>query len=501
MGAYMFYAAAAGFLAGVFLHSIFNIPLWFSAIEFLLALGWGGAYFVLKRNRSSHLLRRICASTSIVLVSFLVGAVRTSFAPTTLPATLSTLLEKSVTLEGTIVVPVDQRESNDLITVEVERNAARTRILGTVSAHSTLHVGDRVRISGTLKKPEAFASAGGRVFRYDQFLAKDGIFTIIQPAYAKNVGRDPNPWLACLRALEGIKNTFVRAIQDALPEPESALAIGITAGGKQGLGKQLIDAFTVAGMLQIVVLSGYNVMIVAESVLALLGSLPKRIALATAAIVIALFVLAAGAGSSAVRAGVMALIALTARATHRTYDVLRALFAALILMLLWNPLLLAFDPGLQLSFMATLGLILGSNLIEVRLSWIGSSTLREMTATTLSAQIAVLPLLLYESGNLSLVAVPANLLAMPVIPIAMALSAIAAGCALLLGPVSPFLSIVAGIPAYVPLAYVINVAEYAARVPFANVIIPAFSAWLLIPAYSALGWLVFRFKNSYSIQT
>jgi competence protein ComEC len=487
MGALSFYSSALGFLGGVFIGSIILVPL--SALVFGTLLGFG--FWCAARIAK----RRIYACVCLALMACVFGAVRILITPTTIPSPFVPLLNQKVSLEGTIIVPPDMRESNDKLTVQVVRDGAHTNILASAATYPAFHVGDRVRISGTLTKPKPFDGDGGRIFRYDQFLSKDGIFSIISIAHVEIVGQDPSLWLGFLRVLENIKDAFVRAVGEAIPEPESALAVGIVAGGKQGLGARLLDAFTVAGMLQIVVLSGYNVMIVAEGILVVLRGLSKRMALTIAAVAITLFVLAAGAGSSAVRAGIMALIALTARGTHRTYDVLRALFAALILMILWNPLLLVFDPGLQLSFMATLGLILGSNLIEVRLGWIGSSMVREMLATTLAAQAAVLPLLLYQSGNLSLVAIPANIAAMPVLPAAMALSSIAAGVAFVFGSVSASIPLIVGIPAYVLLWYVISIAEWSARVPFANVILPAFSAWLLIPSYAALGWVVWKAKR------
>lgn len=494
MDAY-FYVAVFGFLFGVFLQSLVFVPQ-----SWVICAGVGGlilgvAFIAVRKRSQSEQALRLLALTSILLISLACGIERTSIASTTLPSGFDSLLNKNVTLEGIVVVPPDIRESSDRLTVEIRKGDSKTRIIASTGLRTAFHVGDRVHVSGIFKAPAPFDSDGGRVFRYDQFLAKDGVFAVLQPAQVYVTGRDQSLWLKFLRALEYIKDTFDAAIEEAIPQPESALAIGLIAGGKQGLGERLLDAFTVAGMLQIVVLSGYNVMIVAEGVLAALRAVPKRTALIIAAITITLFVLAAGAGSSAVRAGIMALLALTARGTHRTYDVLRSLFAALILMLLWNPLLLVFDPGLQLSFMATLGLILGADLIEKRVLWISNGTLREMLAVTLAAQIAVLPLLLYQSGNLSFVAVPANLLAMPVLPAAMAVSAIAAACAFLFTPFIPMLALIAGIPAYALLIYVIDIADYSARIPFANIILPAFPAWWLIPAYGALAWLVWKARK------
>ncbi|MDB5265465.1 MAG: Competence protein ComEC [Parcubacteria group bacterium] len=487
MEAYYFYAAVFGFLFSVFVRSLIAVPEWCLAGVAIGIVVCAGLICVIRYRW----LVLLC----VFLVASFVGIERTSYAPIALPPEFNSLLDKKVTLEGTIVVPPDLRESSDRLTVEVTRDSVKTRIIASAGLTPAFHVGDRVRVSGMLKTPAPFDGDGGRIFRYDQFLAKDGVFGIMQPAQVYIIGRDSSAWLSFLRILEYIKDTFDAAVERTIPQPESALAIGIIAGGKQGLGTRLLDAFTIAGMLQIVVLSGYNVMIVAEGVLAVLRTAPKRTALIIAAVTITLFVLAAGAGSSAVRAGIMALLALTARGTHRTYDVLRSLFAALVLMLLWNPLLLTFDPGLQLSFMATLGLVLGSNLIEKKFLWIRNGTFREMLATTLAAQIAVLPVLLYQSGNLSLVAIPANLLAMPVLPAAMAVSAIAALCAFIFSSFVPMLTLIVGIPAYILLAYVIGIADYSARIPYANIILPAFPAWWLVPAYAFLGYVVWSEKK------
>lgn len=484
---FCFYSAVFGFLFGVFVRSFVIIPISVCyLLVFFVLVCMGAALFV---------RRRIYLCACITLLACLLGIERVSVVPIGIPQGSSSLINQAVELEGTIVAPPDLRESNSRLTTEIEKEGVRFRIIASAPTYPAFHVGDRVRITGKLTKPKPFDGEGGRVFRYDQFLAKDGVFALVTPAHAEVIGRDPGVWLAFLRVLEDIKDTFVRAIQAAIPEPESALAVGIIAGGKQGLGKQLLDAFTVAGMLQIVVLSGYNVMIVAESILAALRFVPRRISLLIAGIAIALFVLAAGAGTAALRAGIMALIALYARGTEHTYDVLRALFMALVLMVLWNPYLLAFDPGLQLSFMATLGLILGSNLIELRLGWIKNPVLREMLATTLAAEAAVLPILLYQSGNLSLVAVPANILAMPVLPAAMAFSAIAALAAFIFGSFLPLIPMLVGIPAYVLLWYVISIAQVSAQVPFANVILPAFPVWLVPIAYGVLGWMVWKGKK------
>jgi competence protein ComEC len=196
----------------------------------------------------------------------------------------------------------------------------------------------------------------------------------------------------------------------------------------------------------------------------------------------------AGAGAASVRAGTMACLGLFARATARTFDALRALLVAGFVMVLWNPHVLAFDPGFQLSLIATLGLILGAPFVAARLAFIKNGFLREIAASTISAQIAVLPLLLYQTGLFSTVALPVNLLVLPIVPLAMALSFFAGAFALLIPP----LSVIGGLPAYGVLTYIIEATEFAAALPVASFSLPAFPFVLILAAYAVLGYLVFR---------
>ncbi|MDB5189653.1 MAG: Competence protein ComEC [Parcubacteria group bacterium] len=473
-----------GFAAGVALYSLAPVPLAVIAFGFFIGLVFLLAWFFGRRDRYliPALFIFVCA----------LGCLRTTLAPHSLPEAYAPLLDTPVTLRGTIVADPDIRESNQRITVEADRDGVRTRVLAVTDTYQTYSYGERVEVGGTLTLPQPFATDGGRMFEYDAFLAKDGIFALIPLARLRVISDTHNPLLLAQRFLFDIKHAFEHALQDALPEPAASLAAGLIAGGKQGLGKSLLEAFTVTGLLPIIVLSGYNVMIVAEAVLASLRFLPKRFALVLAGVTVALFVLAAGGGASALRAALMAGLALFARATGRTYTALRALAFVFVLMLLINPLLLVNDPGFQFSFAATLGLIVASSSLEIRLRRMRSKVLREVLATTIAAQLFVLPLLLYQTGNLSLVAVVANLLVLPVVPLAMALSALAGVISLLVPAIAPFV----GLPAYATLSYIIGVATLLAKLPFAHVIIPAFPLMLVLPPYLVLWWWVRSLKRN-----
>lgn len=477
-------AALFGFAVGVLIASVLSFPFAFVALASLLSAGFFIAWFFGRRDAYLY--------PTLFLLLLALGAGRTLLAPRTLPPAFLPMLANPVSLAGTIVADPDRRESSERITVAIVEGNVRTKVLAVADPYGDFAAGDEVIVEGTLTTPEAFATDGGREFGYRMYLAKDGIMAMVPHAHLAKTGLSRDPFLRALRALYSVKHAFSRALEDALPEPHASLAEGLITGGKQGLGSALLAAFTIAGLLPIVVLSGYNVMIVADAVLAGLSFLSRRFSVALAGITILLFVLAAGGGASAARAGVMAGLALFARATGRTYDALRALLAAFVLMLLFNPFSLAFDSGFQFSFAAALGLVLLSSPLErmlVRIRWMA---LREIIATTLAAQLLVLPLLLYQTGNLSLVALPANILVLPVVPLAMGLSAFAGAIALLVPP----LALAAGLPAYAALSYIIFIAEEISRVPFAHVIIPAFSAAFLVIMYGGIAWLASRIRKA-----
>ena len=477
-------AGIVGFAAGILLATLVHVS--WPLILFLLLLSAGFFIVWFFGKHDGYLF------PCILIVCLALGAGRVLLAPTASPGALVAILGTPETLTGTIVADPDIRETSQRVTVAIDLGNVHTRVLVVSEPYPELRYGEQVRIEGVLEKPMPFDTDGGRTFAYDTFLAKDGIFAVMQHGNIEVTGPSHGVVANAQAYLYDVKHLFVRALERALPEPEASLATGLLAGGKQGLGADVVAAFMVTGLLPIIVLSGYNVMIVAEAVLALLAFLPKRLSLLCAGVVIALFVLAAGGGTSALRAALMAGIALFARATGRSYDALRGLLAVFVVMLLLNPLSLVSDPGFQFSFAATLGLILASSLFELRLARIRVRMLREILATTLAAQLFVLPLLLYQTGNLSLVAIPANLLVLVVVPFAMALSALAGVGALII----PFLATYIGLPAYVVLSYIIGVAEVGAHLPFAHVIIPAFPFWLVCVAYALMAWFLVRLRKS-----
>lgn len=475
-----FLLGAGGFAAGIAAASFFHIP--WAGIGFL-ALVACALFSLCALQRKA-----VYTGIGILLIACSAGMARAALQPQALPEEARPLIGEVVTLEGVVVADPDLRESSQRLTIEVTGGSTKFRILAVAPSYPEVLYGETVRAAGTLELPQPFDTVNGRVFRYDKFLAKDGVFAVMQNARIE-ITAPRNGFLMSVRgALSDFKFAGLAALAAALPEPQASLAGGLILGGKQGLGKSLLDDFIRAGLVHIVVLSGYNVMIVADAVFRALCFLAKRTAAFAAALVIIAFVFSAGAGAASVRAGIMASIALYGRASGRKYDACRALMAAGLLMLLWNPLTLAYDPGFQLSFIATLGLIFGAPVAERWLSFVRPAFLKEIAASTIAAQIAVLPLLLYQNGLFSLVALPANLLVLPFVPAAMLASAVAGVAGFLAPPLAPIFAF----PAYLLLSYITGLVEFAAHLPFSAIALPAFPFAFVLSAYALIALLLFK---------
>jgi len=485
----MLYSAVVGLASGIFFRSLFVFPFWlllfFGVVAGVLLL----ATFLIPRS--------VYTLALIVVVFFVLGSLRAGLADTAPPSVFMHDLHSRVSYEGVVVSDPDVRDTNQRVAVRVEKAGEVTTVLVVANRTTEVSVGDRVSVYGTLTLPKAFSSLEeeGRVFRYDAYLQKDGIRFLM--SFASLHVLEKASWYSLPAALARLKHFFLDGISATLPEPYASLAGGTVIGGKSGLGTDLQNDFIRSGLIPIIVLSGYNVMIVAEWVLALFASLAwsRRASAFAGALALLLFVGIAGFSATALRAAVMALIALFARATGKTYSAGRALFLAVFLMLVWNPLYLVFDPGFDLSVAATAGLIWLSPIIELWLQRIRSMFWRTTLATTLAAQFAVLPLLLYEMGIFSLVAIPANLLALPVVPFAMASSAVAGLLGMFFAPVAPVFVIVLALPAYVLNAYLIWLAKAASGMPLAAFVLPAFPFWVVIVAYIVILALVLRVRR------
>ena len=317
-----------------------------------------------------------------------------------------------------IVVSEPEDKENSRRFVYLSDNGEK--VLVSAPLYTRVEYGDRVEVNGKLERPGMIED-----FNYGAYLAKDDIYYTESNALVKVL--ESGQGNVIKSALLKFKRSFVEHIKAILPEPESGLLAGLIISGKDALPKDILEEFRRAGVIHIVVLSGFNITLIAEFIRRSLEKfiiftkikLMPQAAAGLSLLGIFLFVLMTGAEATVVRAAVMAGIVIAAKLFGRNYNASRALLFAGTLMLLENPKILVFDPSFQLSFLATLGLIYFMAPIERRLGWIKRDSIREILAQTLATQLTVLPLLIYSIGDVSLVSIPANLLILLIVPYVM----------------------------------------------------------------------------------
>jgi len=474
----------SAWLAGIWLASFLFPPRWALGVALFLSLislllGWREAR-----------LRVI----NLCLLFLFLGAFRYLLA---LPHFDETALAyyngHTVTLEGVVVGEPDLRDRWVKLRVEAKRLKVEgewREVQGLALVHTYRYpgysYGDLLQIEGELETPPEFES-----FSYKDYLARQGIYTLLRyPQIDRLAQGQGNPFYAALYGLKDRAQATIRAI---LPEPEASLLSGILLGRDSEIPKDLWDDFNRTQTAHIIVISGFNISIVA-GLLSYIGQriLGRNRCLYFALSGILLYTIFVGAGPSVVRAAIMGSLYIIAIHLGRQAHALISLVVAAFLMTLLNPFTL-WDLGFQLSFAATLGLILfvpsWQGWLVSRLdslSWgvlaSGLKALGEGIIVTLAAQIWVLPIILHNFRRFSLVSLLSNALIVPAQPGVMILG----GVATILGLIARPLGQVVAWVAWLFLRWTTFTVQLTAKLPWAAVDIGEFSLGLAVLYYGLL---------------
>ena len=328
--------------------------------------------------------------------------------------------------------------------------------------------GDHLLISGKVTTPYALMEHGGtKVFDYTRYLRLHNIGseTLYPKIVQIKIDQTKNfTWDRFVPRLENIKETLVTTIGLHVRDPAKALAVGMLFGDSS-MSKELTQTFRTVGLSHIVVLSGFNIAILISFVLFVLMFLPLFVRVFFATMFVALFVLAVGAEASIIRATLMSFIALLALLIGRAYTARQALLLSLLLIILYEPEHLSSDVSLHLSFLATAGIVYFSESIKNLLSSSVSKVYKEIIASTFSAYLATLPYVMYTFGTVSVYALLANIIVLPLVPLSMLITFLIT----LLSPLTHIFGILFGYADTLLLDTIIFFARTIEKLPFSRV--------------------------------
>jgi len=408
-----FLAFCFSFVAGVFIASIFELQ---SGLVYLyLSLFILAALLIIFWQKKSTRFIIFCIFFVILAV------VRYLLAFPLSSNHIANYVGKEMELTGFVAREPDVREDGVRYILKIKNPKSEIlnqQIDGRIFFKSNLYprfqYGDVLKLNCELEKPEASDD-----FRYNMYMAKEGVFALCQSPWVEKIGENGGFW--SYSAILWLKNKAADKINLLWHEPMASFMAGLLYGYRGGLG-ELNQAFNRTGITHIVAISGYNISIIATILIVSFTFLyvPRKKAFWLVCGGILLFVIFAGASASVVRAGIMGVLVLLAKQLGRLSRVGNVLALSAVLMLLQNPLVLRWDAGFQLSFAATLGLVYLSPKIQrwfVRLPEFYG--LREVFVSTMAAIIATLPLILFNFGRLSIVAPIVNVLVLWLIPFLM----------------------------------------------------------------------------------
>ncbi len=394
--------------------------------------------------------------------------------------------QERVIVEGVLVTPPEMDDAR----ISIRMKAESLRLAQTVDGDSPAPLlvegqlvarvqdalaldwryGDRLRLEGWLETPPEYED-----FSYKNYLAHQGIYSQFSVNNSWKISDDQGNWLK--GRIWDLRGRALQMIYRLFPDPEAALLAGILLGVEGGIPDELVEAFRATGTAHIIAISGFNMAIVAGLfILMLKGLLGPRWGALAAVLGVGIYTILVGASAGVVRAAIMACLGLFAAQLGRRQDGVNSLAIVAALMALVTPYIL-WDVSFQLSFLATLGLVLFATpmtesytsfssryLPEAWVRW-SVGPVGEYILCTLAAQVMVLPLMIYLFHDFSLISVVANPLVLP----AQAPLMILGGLAVLLGMLIQPVGQAAAVVAWPFLAYTIRVVEWLAQAPMAAI--------------------------------
>lgn len=499
----IFLYALLSFLGGVAARSFFSVPY----VILLTFVAVSAAFFVFTLRKKSWK----ALAVGICLLMAIVGVIRVDYELSQAPD-FSDLYGKNILVQGivsseSVDVGNYQRFSMEVHTVS-GRGVSHLFDVEIIARRMPVFLmSDELVVQGILEAPRGAGT-----------LSQRGVGgTVAFPQILKVRTGVGNP---VRLALFRVKRYFDGRLDEIWGEPYAGLMKGLLLGEKASLPQTFKSDLAATGTSHIVALSGYNITIVAKSFMwvLLLATVPFYWCFWIASSGIVFFVVLTGGSASAVRAGIMGVLVLLAVREGRPYHMTNALAFAAVLMVFQNPALLRFDVGFQLSFFATMGIAYAApyatKKIDDVIFWYrtrvkheqalrrefaqeqfpeeSTGRFRGMLTETVSAQVAVLPVLWWYFGSISLISPVTNILILPTVPYAMAAGFAAGVGSMIFGVFGKII----GVVAWLLLWYEISVVELLARVPYASIEIGKWAAILVVPLYGLFWYRVWRERRS-----
>lgn len=394
-----------------------------------------------------------------------------------------------VMMTGNVVDEADVREDHVKYTVEISQLNGKNvygKILINQRKFPLFQYGNVFKIQGKL---EAIPDESD--FSYKNYLSRYEMYGLMKNPKMELINHSPKSQIFAW--LLQRKQWFLDAIDAKLPNPESSFLAGLLIGAKKGMSEEITQEFRITGLAHVVAVSGSNITMILAVLITIFSFLPRIGALILSIITIVLFTFFVGASSAVVRAAVMGIIALFVIHSGRPRLSLMMLLLSAVGMALYQPKILAYDVGFQLSLSAVIGVIWLVPLLPQFLQKLPEQFgIKEAILLTIAAQITTLPISVFHFHTFSLIAPLANLFVLPLIPFAMLFGFLS------LFPI-PFIDFIFQTITYFLLKTILFIVHIFAQIPYAQIQELYIPVWFLV--LYGVGLLVLFVKKQKIIGT
>lgn len=405
------------------------------------------------------------------------------------------LFDKKVDLEAVVVgEPQNSEKSLRLIVGDVKINGKsyNGKIIITTFKYPEFKFNDVIKISGKLEIPVVLDN-----FDYQKYLEKDNIFATMGFPKVELIGHKKAGISIIYEGILAFKSKLRESIQKNFAPPQSSTLEGMILGDNNALSSDFKNKLNITGLRHIIAISGTHVVILSSILMSLFISIGlwRSQAFSLSIFFIIIYVILSGNPASGVRSLIMGVIFMYGQKIGRKSISARTIVIAGALMLLINPLLLFYDVGFQLSFLACFGMIYLSPIFsKLFKSFLNDRfvNLQSMISTTLAAQAFTLPIMVYNFGNISFISIITNILALPVVYPLMVFGFVST----FTGVFFDLVSWIFVLPAWFFLTYFIKIIEVFSLPQFLFQINNIHWLYLVLSYFALFGYVLFYNKKS-----
>lgn len=368
-------------------------------------------------------------------------------------------------------------ESGKLLPADVSRPVTG-RVYVTVPLQSStgLQPGVEVSITGTLYLPQVNANPGGFSFR--DYLSQSGGFAGMRGVQLRVPDESQTQAWSWGKLRQRVAAAQVKWLDVPIGPLVTAMVLGSDA---VDVPFDLRDRFVRVGLAHALAASGFQVSLILNAILSLTR---KRLSVVgqfnTGVIALLIFLGLAGFQPAVVRSVVMGLAVLIAVRTKRQINPISSLFLAGTLLLIINPLWI-WDVGFELSFLATLGLIVTVEPLQKKLDWL-PPTIADLISVPLAASIWTLPIQLYVFKIFPLYSLPVNVITSPLISIISIGGTIGA----VAGSIVPIVGSAISWVLFAPTQLLIWIVDVFNQLPSTSFAVGQISLWQLFALYGLI---------------